>query len=260
MKFTLLVVAILYSTAGMASAENIAVTKLSEEAFILKSIDYGTNIGLLKTTRGVVLVDPMPGNENLDALNKVVKELVSEPVGFILNTHDHSDHSGGNAFFIEKGSRLVGDATSFIEIHGLVTRSHTPMDKVFYHQTSNSIFVGDIYDTSWHPTFYAGGLSGFNNAIDEILKLGNDESIIVPGHGKPTGKTALRVFRDNTLNWVSRVKELKDGGLAVSEIKNDAQINNILNKFNLENKTDFIPEKAVVRFIERTIAVIEKGV
>jgi cyclase len=134
------------------------------------------------------------------------------------------------------------------------------MDKVFYHKTSNSIFVGDIYDTSWHPTFYAGGVSGFNQAIDEILKLGNDESIIVPGHGKPTGKTELRVFRDNTLNWVSRVKELKEGGLAVSEMKDDAQIKNILHKFNLENKTDFIPEKAVIRFIERTIAVIEKGV
>ncbi len=44
------------------------------------------------------------------------------------------------------------------------------------------------------------------------------------------------------------------------EIKNDAQIRIILGKFNLENRTDFIPEKAFVRFIERTLTVIDNGV
>jgi hypothetical protein len=33
-----------------------------------------------------------------------------------------------------------------------------------------------------------------------------------------------------------------------------------LGKFNLENKDNFVPQKAVFRFIERTLAVIEKGV
>lgn len=260
MKFILFFIAVIYSTIGLASSESISVTKLSEEAFILKSIDYGTNIGLFKTTEGIVLVDPMPGVENLDALNELINNLVGESARFILNTHEHSDHSGGNAFFIEKGGMLLDDAADFTEFHGLVSNSHTPEDKVFFHKKSNSIFVGDIYDTSWHPTFYAGGLSGFNSAIEEILKLGNDESIIVPGHGKPTGKAELLVFRENTLEWVSRVKKLKNDGMTAIEIKNDAQIKIILGRFNVESKTDFIPEKALVRFIERTLAVIENGV
>lgn len=260
MKFTLFLIAVIYSTISLANSEDILVTELSKKAFILKSIDYGTNIGLLKTAKGIVLVDPMPGSENLDALNNAAKDLVGEPVKFILNTHEHSDHSGGNAFFTEKGSILLDDAANFTEIHGLVANSHTPQDKVFFHKQSNSIFVGDIYDTSWHPTFYAGGLSGFNNAIEAILKLGNDESIIVPGHGKPTSKAELRAFRKNTLDWASRVKKLKNDGMSAIEIKNDAQIKIILGKFNVENRTDFIPENALVRFIERTLAVIEKGV
>lgn len=259
MKFTLFFVAVIYSTISLENSEKILVTELSKEAFILKSIDYGTNIGLFNTTKGILLVDPMPGNENLDALNNSVKDLVGEPVNFILNTHEHSDHSGGNAFFIEKGGILLSEAANFTEIHGLVANSHTHEDKVFFYKKSNSIFVGDIYDTSWHPTFYAGGLSGFNNEIEEILKLGNDESIIVPGHGKPTSKAEMREFRKNTLDWVSRVKKLKNDGMTAIEIKNDAQVKIILGKFNVENKTDFIPEKSFVRFIERTFAVIEKG-
>lgn len=259
MKFILFFIAAIYSTISLANPDNILATELSKEAFVLKSIDYGTNIGLFRTTKGIVVVDPMPGSENLDALNNAVIDLVGEPVKFILNTHDHSDHAGGNAYFTEKGALLLDDAANFTEIHGLLAKSHTPEDKVYFHKKSNSIFVGDIYDTSWHPTFYAGGLSGFNDAIEEILKLGNDESIIVPGHGKPTSKAELRTFWKNTLDWVSRVRKLNNENMTVNEIQQDRQIKLILENFNLENKADFIPEKALVRFIERTLAVIEKG-
>ncbi|MCW8128383.1 MBL fold metallo-hydrolase [Microbulbifer halophilus] len=260
MKITLFFIAIIYSTMTLANSGSILATELSKEAFILKSIDYGTNIGLFKTTKGIVLVDPMPGSKNLDTLNNAVKDLYGEPVKFILNTHEHSDHSGGNAYFVEKGGILLDDAGNFTEIHGLLAKSHTVEDKVFFHKKSNSIFAGDIYDTSWHPTFYAGGLSGFNNTIEAILKLGNEESIIVPGHGKPTSKAELRLFRENTSDWVSRVKKLKNDGMTAIEIKNDAQIKIILERFNVEKRTDFIPDNAFVRFIERTLSVIEKGV
>jgi cyclase len=260
MKFTVFFSAIFYSAMSLANADKILLTELSSDAFILNATNYGTNIGLFNTTQGIVLVDPMPGSENLEALNAVVKDLLGEPVTFILNTHEHSDHSGGNAFFTEKGGVLLGDAATLIEIEDLQVHSHTSKDKVFYHKKSNSIFVGDIYDTSWHPTFYAGGLTGFNNAIESILKLGDDESIIVPGHGKPTKKDEMREFSKNTLEWVSRVRKLKNDGMTVGEINNDGQIQRILGKFNLENKDNFVPQKAVFRFIERTLAVIEKGV
>lgn len=70
----------------------------------------------------------------------------------------------------------------------------------------------------------------------------------------------MRVFQKNTLDWVSRVRKLKIDGMTVIEIKNDAQIRSILDKFNVENKENFIPEKAFVRFIERTLAVVDKDV
>ena len=259
MKFVLFFVAGIYSTIGVAGSSTILVTELSKDAFILKAVDYGTNVGLFKTANGIVLVDPMPGNESLDDLNDTVKRLVGKPAEFILNTHEHSDHSGGNVFFVKEGGMLVDDIADFTEILGLVVSSHTVEDKVFSHKKSNSIFVGDVYDTSWHPTFYAGGVRGFSNAIESILTLGDEESTIVPGHGIPTSKAELRAFRDNTLHWISRVKKLKADGMTAIEIANDVQINAILQTFNLEMRPEFVPEKALIRFIERTLAVIEKG-
>lgn len=260
MKFALFFIAVIYSTMSLANSGGISVVELSKEAFILKSVSYGTNIGLLKTSKGVVLIDPMPGAENMDSLNNAIKILVGESVKFIINTHEHSDHSGGNIFFIQRGAVLLADTAKFTEIQGMAVSSHTLEDKIFFHEKSNSIFVGDIYDTSWHPTFYAGGLSGLKNAIEAILKLGDDQSTIIPGHGKPTGKAEMRAFLKNTLDWVSRVRKLKSDGMTAIEIRNDAQIINIMEKFNVENKADFVPEKAFVRFIERTLAMIEKAV
>lgn len=254
----LFIAATIHLTTSPENPDKLLVTRLSEDAFVLKFVDYETNIGLFKTAKGVVLIDPMPGSENLDALDKAVKDLAGEPAKFILNTHGHSDHTGGNAYLVEKGSTLLDGAADLTEILESTAMSHTSEDRIFFHEKSNSIFVGDIYDTSWHPTFYAGGLSGFGSAIEEILMLGNDESIIVPGHGKPTSKAELRALMENTLAWASRIKELKADGMTVADIMNDVQAKVILEKFNLENKQDFIPKNARLRFIERTLSVIDK--
>jgi cyclase len=96
--------------------------------------------------------------------------------------------------------------------------------------------------------------------VDAILNLGDANSLIVPGHGKPGDKQQLKLFRQNTLQWVAQVKMLREQGLTVSEIKDNAEIQRILRKFDTEHKTDFIPPSAVERFIERTLTVIEKGI
>lgn len=243
----------------LAKPANIAVTKLSEQAFMLTAIDYGTNMGLLKTPAGIVLIDPMPGEANLDALHAQIQQLLGGSATFICNTHTHADHTGGNAYFSAKGAVLIQDAVPFTAIVDVVVKSHSALDKIFYHQPSNSIFVGDIYDSSWHPTFYAGGITGFLHAIDAALKLGNEDSLIVPGHGKPTTKTELRLYKQHTLDWVARVRQLKNDGMRMHDMKHDEQLQAILAKFNQAHKADFIPEKALVRFIERTVAVIEQG-
>ncbi len=258
MRFTCLLLAMIYPTISWAFTENIVVTPLNEEAFILKSIDAGTNIGLFKTNAGIVLIDPMPGDVNLDALNAQIQQLVGGAATIVVNTHAHADHTGGNAYFIAKGAVLMKDTADVTGMDALVVKSHSAMDKVYFHKKSNSIFVGDIYDSSWHPTFYAGGIAGFKHAIAAVLKLGNDDSLIVPGHGKATGKTELRRYQQHTLDWVARVRQLKNDGMTANEMEHDEQLKNILATFNLDNKADFIPQPALVRFIERTIAVIEQ--
>lgn len=243
---------------GWAAEPAIAVMPLGNNAFIFTPA-YGTNIGVFKTADGLVLIDPMPGKAQLAQLEQQVHSLLGVPVKFILNTHAHSDHYGGNRYFVQKGAVLLADSSRLAEFQSVIAASHSTLDAVFYHQASNSIFVGDIFDSSWHPTFYAGGLAGFHHAITAILALGDNHSLIVPGHGRPTGKAELRKFQLNTSAWVARVKQLHHAGKTVDDIKNDEEVKRILQQFNPEATVDFVPEQALVRFIERTLTLINKA-
>ena len=67
------------------------------------------------------------------------------------------------------------------------------------------------------------------------------------------------MFRQNTLDWVSKVKELKKSEMVLSELQHNEQLKSIFQRFNVENRAVFVPEKAFVRFIERTLTMIENG-
>ncbi|MEL4279970.1 MBL fold metallo-hydrolase [Shewanella mangrovisoli] len=281
----------------IVQANTISVEQVSEQVHLLKGIDYGTNIGLISTSDGLVLIYPMPGDEHLSALDDAIQSLYAKPVKFILNTHEHVDHTGGNQHFIQQGARLVPTQDTvpsqkvpsqkvsslkvplqntaqmqntvaaqktvpmqpaIPDILAAQVSSHSSADWIYFHPRSNSLFVGDIVDNSWHPTFYAGGISGFNAAINHILAIGNEDSLIVPGHGKPSHKASLRRFQQNTNDWVQQIESLIDSGKSVEQITQHSQIAELVARFNQEGKSPFLPPKALTKFIERTIAVIEK--
>lgn len=137
-----------------ANADTISVEKVSDQLQLLKGVDYGTNIGVLSTSEGLVLIDPMPGDEHLEALSRTVQSLYGKPVKFILNTHEHADHTGGNQYFIQQGASLaptqsLASAQPFLaEIVTIQVSSHSAADRIYFHPQSNSLFVGDIVDNS----------------------------------------------------------------------------------------------------------------
>jgi len=56
----------------------------------------GGNIAAYPTDEGVILVDDMFGRDYA-AVMEQVKSLTGKPVKYVLNTHQHDDHAGGNA-------------------------------------------------------------------------------------------------------------------------------------------------------------------
>ncbi len=55
----------------------------------------GGNVALYTTSEGVVLVDDMFDRNHVDILTQI-KSVTSQPLRYVINTHQHDDHAGGD--------------------------------------------------------------------------------------------------------------------------------------------------------------------
>jgi glyoxylase-like metal-dependent hydrolase (beta-lactamase superfamily II) len=88
------------------SRVQIKVTKVSGNIYMLEG--EGGNIAASVGEDGIVLVDDQfaPLAEKIQAALKDLK-ITDKPVRFVINTHYHGDHTGGNAPFANAGSTVI---------------------------------------------------------------------------------------------------------------------------------------------------------
>src|SRR5882757_1393765 len=72
-------------------------TKVKEDLYMIEG--GGGNVAVYVTSEGVILVDDKY-DQNHDDIVAQVKSVTSQPIKYILSTHYHADHSGGNAKFL----------------------------------------------------------------------------------------------------------------------------------------------------------------
>ncbi|WP_299948261.1 MBL fold metallo-hydrolase [uncultured Microbulbifer sp.] len=259
MKIVISLIAMVVSVLGFAESDTkFRKVKLGEGALLLTAIEENsTNIGVLKDGEKLILIDPAPGEDKLQELEQIIQDEYGVKDLYVLNTHGHGDHSGGNEYFLKREAKINEFNFEFLKKYRAV--SHSSNDLIFYHMKSNSIFVGDIFDANWHPTFYAGGVDGFIAAIDSILHIGGEDSLIVPGHGRLVSKGILKGYKEHTLNWLARVDELRKKNKSIDEMLLDKELRNILEHFNFEKRSPFLPKKAERLFVERSIAILGRS-
>lgn len=248
--------------------------KINENLHILKNPNYNTNVGVFIGENEILLVDPMTGANNQQELLNAIKQLSEKPIKYVINTHSHMDHSGANAFFLKLGATIisqenakytnaVNDVTfkdtytldignEKVELYHSV--AHTFDDVLVYFNNSNAIFMGDSFMTNSFPHFYYGGGSkGHLSIIDKALTLGNETATIVPAHGNLTStKRELTTYRENSIKWMSRIKQLHNEGKTSAAIADDSQIQQLSAIFNDDKE---VSKQNIQRTIDKTIAV-----
>jgi len=99
-----------FSSLAVADTADFSIKKLGDGVYAALAVDgkkAGSNAGFVVGTNGVLVVDtftdPAPARDLLAEIRKVT----NLPIRFVVNTHYHLDHTGGNAVFAEAGATIL---------------------------------------------------------------------------------------------------------------------------------------------------------
>lgn len=211
--------------------------KVKDDLYVIHNDFVPGNTTALITDEGVLLVDDKFEVDHSNIMAEV-KKIASQPVKYVVNTHHHADHTGGNRAMQKMDVEVVSSEQArenmvdakqpglptvtfkheaLIHLGGKTVelyqfgRAHTNGDVVVYFPADRTLAAGDMFTFgSDVPELidYAGGGSGkeWTRTLDSALAL--DFDTVVPGHGPVTSKREMIKFRDSTLALRNRVHEM----------------------------------------------------
>jgi glyoxylase-like metal-dependent hydrolase (beta-lactamase superfamily II) len=216
----------------------------------------GGNVAALVTDESVVLVDDMFERNHADILAKVA-EVTDRPVRYVLNTHQHDDHAGGDRLmlpiaeviahenvranlrdirqpyyedtpglpiglpeltFSESFTIHAGGETVSARYFG---RGHTNGDAVIHFPALGTIHTGDLFIARGSLNIYADYAQGGSllEWADTIDGiLTLDFETIIPGHGPLATRAELIEFRAKLAVMVERMTALVTMGATKAQV------------------------------------------
>ena len=237
----------------------IKTTEVSDGIYMLTG--QGGNIGLSAGPDGVFLIDDQfaPLSEKIKS---AIAALSDQPVRFLLNTHWHPDHTGGNEIMGKAGTVIVAHnnvrkrlaVDNFIEMFGMeapatditglpvitfdrsltfhlngdeiiishVSHAHTDGDSIVWFRKANVIHTGDIYFAGMYPfidTGSGGSIAGTINALEQVLAMSDDRTVIIPGHGPVSNNSSLLAYTDMLKTISSSIGKMMSGQSTLEQIQ-----------------------------------------
>ncbi len=213
----------------------------------------GGNVAVRVTDDGVIVVDDK-FEQNYDEIMERIGEVTDQPVKYVLNTHHHGDHSGGNVHFLNNNAQVIGHEnvranivrgnqagpppivfteTATVYLGGAeaqahhVGRGHTNGDSVILFPDLGVIHTGDLFVGGSPFMDYGNGGSGaeWAQTIENVLALEFDT--IIPGHGAVMTRDDMREFQTKLNTMVERGRSLVTEGVSQDEFVEQLDLTDI---------------------------------
>lgn len=233
-----------------ASAEP-TVSKVGPDLYAYISDNDGSaNSTFLVGERGILVVDSGLNAQEGGKLLKAIRNVSNLPVQFIVNTHYHPDHQGGNAavgptatvisteFTRAKTLELMRSTPQFSSLQpatatfsqGLTLhlapytaqiyfpgKAHTSGDALVYFPQQRVISMGDLFLNRSSPAMDQGSVANWIQALDEVLK--KPLQAVVPGHFELATTKDVQRFRNYLHDLYHQVAQLKKQGETFDQVK-----------------------------------------
>jgi glyoxylase-like metal-dependent hydrolase (beta-lactamase superfamily II) len=187
----------------------------------------GGNVAVMPTSEGVLLVDDKFAQDAPEIMAKV-RTISDKPVRYVINTHQHGDHTGGNEAMLASSAEIIihkqaranmvagkqpglprvtfSDETQVflggMEVRArYLGRGHTNGDAVVYFPSERVLHTGDLEMTTGGPPFIdysaGGSLVDWDKTLEQALQY--DFDTVIPGHGPVAKKADLAKWRQTII-------------------------------------------------------------
>jgi len=210
----------------------------------------GGNVAAYVTSEGVILIDDMY-ERNYAEIVQQVRTVTPLPIRYVLNTHHHGDHAGGNVGAVadkitviahdnvlnnmirlkQRGMPSITYAQD-TKVHlggkevraAYYGRGHTNGDSVIYFPAERVVHTGDLFRKRVAPEFtpffdYANGGSMVEQVtvMDRILALDFDTAI--PGHGPVSTRADVEKWRADLIALRDRLRGMLKQGASKADLE-----------------------------------------
>lgn len=236
----------------------IKTTKVAGNVYMLEG--RGGNIGVSVGTDGILIVDDQfaPLAEKITA---ALKELSAGKLKFVLNTHFHGDHTGGNVVFGKEATiisqenvrkRLAVESTVLgnqtppspkealpvitfdkslsVHFNGEEIRAihfpngHTDGDSVIFFTKSNVVHLGDDFFAARFPFVdlnSGGSVEGLTKNIGDIIAKLPADVKIIPGHGPLSTLDDLKSYHQMLIKTTDIVRQKMKKKITLEQMKKE---------------------------------------
>ncbi len=234
----------------------IEATKVRGSVYMLKG--SGGNIGVCAGPDGILIIDDQFA-PLADKILAAVKEINPGPIKFVLNTHWHGDHTGGNVVFgplapiiahtnvrqrlattQELNGRAIepkpAEALPVITFDNAITlhfngeeidvihfpHGHTDGDSVVFFKKSNVVHMGDDMFAGMFPFVdldHGGDVVGMAVNVASIIDRLPADVKVIPGHGPLSTLDDLKAFQAMLEKTTNFVRKRIKGGRTLEQLK-----------------------------------------
>ncbi|MCA9742525.1 MAG: MBL fold metallo-hydrolase [Deferribacteres bacterium] len=238
------------------SKVQIKARKVTDNIYMLQG--SGGNIGVSVGPDGILMIDDQyaPLAPKIEA---ALKDLSSGSLKYVLNTHFHGDHTGGNEVF-GKSSTIVAhanvrkrlsteqmrrgqpappkpreawpvitfDTSISVHFNGEEIRAmhypqaHTDGDAVIYFVNSNVVHMGDTFFAGIFPYIdieSGGSVQGLIAAVGHVIENVPADVKLIPGHGELSTLDDLKAYHDMLQQTSALVEQKIADGKTLETIK-----------------------------------------